>query len=461
MFRVGPFLLVLICFFSGLQSTAAKSEEESPLIFLKFGRKIGDLFAAESDRCEEIAGSSEIIGKLALKQDSEHKNSWIKKELRQLFTSEILEKAVARLATARRLVKPDLSEAKARQIAVLIHDCELTALQGRRGPRVVPLKGRSRGFVIDGHPVDWVLVLDDWADKELPRYWAELTSELNVMEILMSHELMHAMVIDLLEPKALSRVLEARRSSANDVGSVSDLWTSYWEGLAIGLEAAIGQYRFFRSGITLDAPWAQSLLPSDYGYVLERQQPVRENAYFRRIDGLPKTGIDLLRTEGFIATFIYRLLTSVPFKHPNGVQLFGWPVEELLKIIRLSQASQVVEFLDVLFTWPVNGKAAAREFLLQSHFMTFGDGAYSDQLSLHSARQEYVYWEELVRDDVNNTDFFEAFLRAKDQSKRAISSVVENQLSWLKDFDEGKEWDPLKVVRKSIILSFMMTSGGM
>jgi hypothetical protein len=325
-------------------------------------RLLGNLFSLSPNK------------QVTLEEDTARHQHTLKERVSEVFRSEFMREVTGRVAAVRRLSNPKIADEDARTIYVLVHDCTLDVVG--TGPAVMPIKGIGAFRAnYEGKDVPWVLVLSDAGWGKIDGFVSNHSVKFHVPEDVLAHELTHGMTADLLTEKAVKASNGQKDSKEHDINKISDVSVAFWEGLAEGVEATVGE--------TLKGAFAYpfSMDPGVYGFLLERQDPVRRNKFaFDAKTGLPKDGATLLKSEGFIASFVFRLLSRVPYTLQSGIVVRGWPFMELAKLILREQPTNSRELILAALKDEHAGRATTREFLSLSGLATYSD----DALELHT-----------------------------------------------------------------------------
>jgi len=307
-----------------------------------------------------------------------------------------------RVVYARKLSYPGISDEEARTVHVLIHDCTMDALGG--GPAVLPLKGQIEGPHLNGKNIPWVLLLSDASFGKIEQLVGDSGITSRVVDDVIAHELTHGITADLLTEESIKKSNDQKNSQAHHAEILSDVSVAFWEGWAEGVEASLGAtvrgafHPFSLSGLGM------------YVFVFERQQAVRDNLYvydnalFDDASGVRthRTGAELMKAEGFMATVTYRVMNELPYRLADGTVTQGWPFNAVSDAIHRAQPTNTMELVKALAADPNGGADFLDDFLQISSGATASDISHgiANLIIVMSDHQNEL--QESLRRDPNN-----------------------------------------------------------
>ena len=422
-----------------LGAHATVTTEDANLVFVSasrinnsyggFGGMPGGSGLGTTPSCRLLGNIVSLSGnkELPLQEDPARHQKAMKARIADVFHSDFMRAITGRVANVRRLAYPGISDEDARTIFVLTHDCTLDTMG--LGPAVFPVKGNGAFKVTyKGKPVQWVLVLSNAAWGKVDGFFSPHSLKYRVPDDVLAHELTHGMTADLLDEASIKRSNTQKTStSGHDVNRTSDKSIAFWEGLAEGVEATIGE--------TLKGAFSYpfSMDPGVYGFLLERQDPVRKNKMDVDKDGLPKTGSDLLKSEGFIATFVYKLLSRMPYRLVNGTVIRGWPFMALANVMKKAQPTNTSELLNAIFNAPNGGAEAADQFLRLSGLATYSDAAYKLDVEQVKAQKSFYEISDRLHDAAAPDTLAGEYQARKNEKERLEKDWSEKSEQWIKD----------------------------
>lgn len=317
--------------------------------------------------CEIISkrGAMAILeGGITLASDPDRHQRELKRSFEKFMSSSFMKVQVDRIVLARKLANPKISDEAARSVYVLVHDCALDELGV--GPAVLTIKSNPKPTVVDGNEIGWLLVLSRSSFTTMTEMFSQELGKIRIPELVLAHELMHGITADLLSRATVKKSMRFKSSQGHDVPYVTDISTSFWEGISEGIEATVHEVFLdtLLYGRTDQVTQIERAL-------LERQKPIRENQYaFSYGMGLPKNGGELMQSEGFIATLVYRVLTQLPYTLKNGSVVQGWPFQAFAQVLHERQPSNTIELVFALASTPNGGAEFKADFLKLSGFAT-------------------------------------------------------------------------------------------
>jgi len=447
-FRVAT---VLQCFFMINTVFAA----EANLVFVRLSRIVNPAggFAGmpgggnlgDDPTCKLLSGLS--LKKLKFENDESHHRKKLKSRVTEVFRSEFMSEVVDRVVETRKLAYPKITDQDARTIHVVINDCTFDAI--KTGPAVFTMKGTIKS-TFKGKPLNWVLMLNDAGWAQIDELFSKKNVKGRIPDDVLAHELTHAITADVLLPATIVSSNKQKHSTRHDVGLISDASMAFWEGLAEGVEATIGE--------TLDGAFSYpySMDPGNYGLLLERQRPVRNNAFIyypnnrdnQNNFGELKSPRDLLASEGFIATYIYRLLTKLPYSLSNGAVLSGWPFMELVATIKETQPSNTIELLRGIFSREKGGHEAMLDFMEISYFSTYGEDAYEFSNEMRNIDLELQELTSKLRVKPDNPILMERYKNLLARQQGLENQWSEKKRGWIEELNTDESADPLRFAKK-------------
>ncbi|MBI3542875.1 MAG: hypothetical protein HY075_06340 [Deltaproteobacteria bacterium] len=432
-------------------ANAATLSEEAKLVFVSasrvnnsyggFGGIPGGSGLGTTPSCRLLGNilSLSLDKSVALADDPSRHQKDMKSRVEEVFRSAFMREITGRVANVRRLAYPNISDEDARTIYVLTHDCTLDAVG--TGPAVMPIKGNGAfKATYHGKTVPWVLVMSDAAWGKIDGFVSPHSMKYHVPEDVLAHELTHGMTADLLTDANIKRSNDQKTSKVgHDVNRVSDGSIAFWEGLAEGVEATVGE--------TLKGAFAYpfSMDPGVYGFLLERQSPVRNNKMAFDEKGLPRTGGDLVKAEGFVATFIFKLLSRLPYTLSNGITIRGWPFMEVARLIHDQQPTNARELIVAVLNAPNGGEKASEEFLRLSGLATYSREARALSVSTIKARQAFYEISDKLHDAASPDQLAVEYAKRLAEKNALEKQWAEKSEQWAKEALAGARGNILRL----------------
>ena len=374
---------------------------------------------------ERIQGETRSAISFIATRSPERRYATTKDQIRNLFVkSPFLQEIILRVRDARKLSHPEMSDIDASAIYFVIHDCTFDGLG--TGPAVTVLKNEnSPGIRFEGNVVPWVMLLSNANWGKLSEMFNAHSSNAHVPEEVIGHELTHGITADLLSGESIQLSNAQKTRTAHDAPLISDVSTAFWEGFAEGVEASYGDDNPTVTGYPF------SINSGAYGFLVERQIPVRNNHFVNLIEPYgkiyPRSPGDLMKSEGFIATLMWHVMKRAPYTMPDGQKIQGWPFSALAKTIYETQPTNTFELLDGIFRTPNGGHEALEAFLNLSYFITVDPLAYELRAVILKTQQEIAQltaYAKLHFEDVRSTQAL----------RKAEETLILAQQSWDEKF---------------------------